>query len=106
MPKTPKAIYNPKRLIRIVEQNGKTIVLDEENRPISTELAKRLKAEANDLMATHLWAMMVSVMRSDAVEIGIVKYTEPDHAMYGKAIFHVTGMMDGIIKELSELKIE
>lgn len=98
-------LYNPKRQIRIVEQNQKTVILTPDG-IATTALAKALKAEANDLMMTKLWPILTESLRADAVRIGIKDYTVPEHAHYAKAIWMVTEMMEGIVEELSKVKIE
>jgi hypothetical protein len=100
------ALLSPQRLIRLIEQNQVTVVLNEDNKLASKEFTKQLKGDANALLATKLFGTLMVTMRADAVDTGIVKYSVPEHAMYAKAVWHVTTLLERTIKELSELKIE
>jgi hypothetical protein len=74
--------------------------------PVTKDLAKQLKSEADLLTRMYLWELLQGTLKQRAVETAIKTSTEWDHVVSGKSMLHCLGIIQSIVKRIESLDLE
>ena len=74
--------------------------------PIPDSQAQQLKSEAELLIRTSIWPILIETVRAKAIDLGINRSDTFEHVLTAKAMLIMTDWMKKSVEEIGKLPIQ